>query len=104
MQRDLKEQRKKADATKSNPEQVKKLELYLQERKTAFEKASSNAAIYQSEVDTISEEINQRTTGRIKTIDKSINEVVKSIGKIKAEITRINVALKNAERLIFLNV
>ncbi|KAI4470604.1 structural maintenance of chromosomes protein 4 [Holotrichia oblita] len=98
LQRELETQKKRADSIRANPEQVKKLENIIQEKKLAFEDASSNASIYQKEVDNISEEINERMTGRVKAIDKNIADVSNSLNKIKAEITRINVAVKTSER------
>lgn len=77
---------------------MKKLEATVRDKKTAFETVSSSTSTYQKEVDNITEEINERMTGRIKVTDKNISEVAKSINKIKAEITRINVAVKTSER------
>lgn len=74
------------------------MEDIIQEKKSAFEDASANASIYQKEVDNITEDINERMTGRVKAIDQNIADVSKSLTKIKAEITRINVAVKTSER------
>ncbi|KRT84933.1 hypothetical protein AMK59_1715 [Oryctes borbonicus] len=101
LQQELKEQKKRANATRADPEEVNRLEMVIQEKKAAFEAASTNASIYQKDVDSITEQINEKMTGRVKVIDKKIADVNKSINKIKAEITRINVAVKTSERNLF---
>ncbi|GJQ67663.1 putative structural maintenance of chromosomes protein [Trypoxylus dichotomus] len=98
LQRELKELKKRVSATRADPEEVKRLEIVIQEKRAAFETASTNASTYQKDVDIITEQINERMTGRVKVIDKNINDVNKSMTKVKAEITRINVAVKTSER------
>ncbi|KAJ8970615.1 hypothetical protein NQ314_001150 [Rhamnusium bicolor] len=77
----LKEQEAKSKVTKADPVQ----------------EATETAGALQAEVDEITKEIKEKTTGKMKAIDKNINDVTKTIDKCKAEITRN--AKKCAEKI-----
>ncbi|CAH0546726.1 unnamed protein product [Brassicogethes aeneus] len=94
----LKEQEVKAKQTKADPVQVKKLTLVVENKKAAFDQASEAANELQVEVDKLTKEIKAKTTGKMSAIEKNIKEAKTGIDKCKAEITRLRVASKTAER------
>lgn len=96
----MKQQEAKSKATKADPAQVKKLTAVVDRKRVDYEKAAETAGVLQAEVDEITKEIKEKTTGKMKAVDKSINEVTKTIDKCKAEITRLRVAITTSERFI----
>lgn len=94
----LKTQEAKANATKSDEAQVKKLTAIIEERKAEYDEALEVAGKLQVKVDKLSTEIKEKTIGKMKKMDKSINEVVDLINKLKGEMNRLRVAVKSAER------
>lgn len=97
----LKAQEAKAKATTADPKEVKRLKAEVEAKKTEYEKAADTAAVLQTEVNQIVKEIEERTIGKIRVVDKSIKEVTTQLGKCKAEITRLNVAIKTSIRYGF---
>lgn len=94
----LGEQEAKSKACKSDPAQVKKLTASVDQKRKLYEKSAETAGVLQAQVDEITKEIKEKTTGKMKMVDKNINEAIKTIDKCKAEITRLRVAVTTAER------
>ncbi|XP_044758906.1 structural maintenance of chromosomes protein 4 [Coccinella septempunctata] len=94
----LKAQEAKARATKSDEAQVKKLTAIVEARKAEYEEAFEVAGKLQVQVDKLTSEIKEKTIGKMKKMDKSINEVVDTMNKLKTEINKLKVAVKTAER------
>ncbi|CAH1155594.1 unnamed protein product [Phaedon cochleariae] len=98
LEKQLEEQEKKAKATKSDPAQVKKLEKIVEKKRKLYETAAETAGALQVQVDEVTNEIKEKTSGKMKAVDKNISEATKTIDKCKAEITRLRVAVTTAER------
>ena len=98
LQQKFKNQENVVKATKSDAKQIQRLTVIVEEEKEAFEEASAAAQEIQSKVDRLTEKIREKTTGKMRAVDKSLNEVSKSIDKCKAEITRLRVATTASER------
>ncbi|KAJ3660188.1 hypothetical protein Zmor_004654 [Zophobas morio] len=98
LQQKFKNQENVVKATKSDAKQIQRLTVIVEEEKDAFEEASAAAQEIQSKVDRLTEKIREKTTGKMRAVDKSLNEVSKSIDKCKAEITRLRVATTASER------
>ena len=98
LQQQFKNQENVVKATKSDEKQIQRLTVVVEEKKDAFEKASTAAQEIQVNVDRLTEEIKAKTTGKMRVVDKSLNEVSKSIDKCKSEITRLRVATTSSER------
>lgn len=94
----LKEQEVKCKATKSDPVQVKKLSAIVEKNRKLYEQAAETAGALQAKVDEVTKEITEKTSGKMKAVDKNINEATKTIDKCKAEITRLRVAVTTADR------
>lgn len=97
----IKVQEQKAKSTKANPAEVEKLQQIVASKKSEYDEACATASVLQVEVDAVTKEIEEKTTSKIKAVDKSIKEATTLLNKCKAEITRLNVAIKTAERLYF---
>lgn len=94
----LKEQEAKCKSTKADPVQVKKLTAVVEKNRKLYEQAAETAGALQAQVDEVTKEIKDKTSGKMKVVDKHINEATKTIDKCKAEITRLRVAVTTAER------
>lgn len=68
-----------------------------------MEKAESSAGKVEEEVKTVHEEIIKITGGRTNAAQKKLNEVIKKADKVSSEIAKLGVAIKTAERYVFLN-
>nr|XP_023017853.1 structural maintenance of chromosomes protein 4 [Leptinotarsa decemlineata]XP_023017854.1 structural maintenance of chromosomes protein 4 [Leptinotarsa decemlineata] len=98
LEKQVKAQEAKSKATRADPAEVKRLTKIVEQKRALYEKAAETAGELQIQVDKISGEINEKTSGKMKAIDKNINEATKTIDKCKAEITRLRVAITTAER------
>ncbi|KAJ8924806.1 hypothetical protein NQ315_000960 [Exocentrus adspersus] len=94
----LKKQEAKSKATKADPVQVKKLTAVVEKKREAYGQAAETAGALQTQVDKITKEIKDKTSGKMKVIDRNINEVTKTIDKCKTEITRLRVGVTTAKR------
>lgn len=77
---------------------MKKLTSIVQARKAEYDEALEIAGKLQVQVDKLTSEIKEKTIGKMKKMDKSINEVVDAINKLRTEVNRLKVAVKTAER------
>ncbi|XP_056633945.1 structural maintenance of chromosomes protein 4 [Diorhabda sublineata] len=98
LEKQIKEQKTKSKMTKANPAQVRKLTKVMEEKKELYDAAAERAGVIQSQVDKINAEIEEKTSGKMKLVDKNLNEAIKVIDKCKAEITRLMVAVTTSER------
>lgn len=67
-------------------------------RKKEFEGANAVTLELQGKLDVIESEIETKSSGKIKAVDKNIKEVANNLSKIKSEISRLTVAIKTSER------
>lgn len=98
LERQMNEQKAKSDATKADPKQVERLKDFMENKKKLYDEAAKTAETIQVKVDELTKEINDKSLGKLKIIDKNIQDINKKINQAKAEIVRLNVAVKTAER------
>ncbi|XP_066152945.1 structural maintenance of chromosomes protein 4 isoform X2 [Euwallacea fornicatus] len=98
LQRQMKEQEAKSKGTKADAAQVQKLTRMVESRKEEYEAASEAAGELQEKVDKITNEIKEKSTGKLKIVDKKIKECTKIVDMCKSEIIKLNVAVKTAKK------
>ncbi|CAG9833958.1 unnamed protein product [Diabrotica balteata] len=98
LEKQLKEQEQKSKVTKADPAKVKQLTKIVEQKKELYDEASERAGVLQRQVDDLTAQIKEKTSGKMKTIDKNINEATKTVDKCKAEITRLKVAVTTSQR------
>lgn len=96
----LKEQEQIVKTTRADPEKKKRLEGIVNSRKEAFDEANSVALATQKKIDVIVKKIEEKTTGKTKSIDSKIKEVTNILKECKSEITKLNVGIKTARRYL----
>lgn len=73
----------------------------MEARKRQLDAATETAGELQVQVDQLTKEIKDKSTGKIRAVDKLIKECTKNIDMSKAEVTKLRVAVKTAERCVF---
>ncbi|OAD59356.1 Structural maintenance of chromosomes protein 4 [Eufriesea mexicana] len=94
----LKIQEKKVAGSKSNPQKVKKLEAAVSGTKNTLDKMKENSDTIEKEVIRINKEIDVLSGGTVTNQRKKVANICKQMDKAKAEICRLQVAIKTAER------
>ncbi|KAF2348276.1 RecF/RecN/SMC N-terminal [Trinorchestia longiramus] len=92
------EQEKKVAAVKSDPAKVKKMESEIKKKVEAYDAASEKAQGVEKEVTSITKQIVAITGGKMKNLKKSLDDLNKKLENVNAEITRLTVATKTAQR------
>lgn len=98
LQQQLQKQESVAKSMKSNPEEVKKLTKIVEDKRTAYEKACATAEELQQEVDKLTGAIREKTVGKMRPVEKKLEETTKLLNKTKEEITRLRVAITTSDR------
>lgn len=98
MSRQIAEQEKKCKSTKADPKQVEKMEAAVEKKRAECRAAEEAASGLQNEVDRLTQEIEEKSIGKLRKLDKELKETVGIIDKCKKEVTRLNVATKTSER------
>jgi len=86
---------KDAAPDKAIVEQMKSRMAVAQE---AFDEADANAKVVEKEVKSCDARIKEITGGKIKSVQKKLDDSKKQLDKVKAEITRLEVEIKTATR------
>lgn len=94
----LKEQEVKAKAAKTDPVIVRRLENVVKAKQSDMDEATSATSKVQKKIDAITDEIEQRTTGKIKVINKKIKDLTSILNGCRSEIMKLNVGIKTALR------
>lgn len=94
----LKKQEQKTKEIRANPAQVKKLQATVSAKKAEFEEASTKSEQLQKSVNTINQEIKERTDKKMRPITKRLKECTDMLEKCKAELVKLKVAIKTADR------
>merc|ERR1719348_1792667 len=63
-----------------------------------YDEANSNASVVEKDVKACDAKIKEITGGKIKSIQKKLDDSKKQLDKVKAEITRLEVEIKSSER------
>ncbi|RZC39072.1 structural maintenance of chromosomes protein 4, partial [Asbolus verrucosus] len=98
LNKQLRQQENIVKSTKADPKHIQKLTAVLNTKKEEFEEASAAAQEVQIDVDKLTKEIKDKTSGKMSSVDRSLNEVIKTIDKCKTEITKLRVAVTTSER------
>ncbi|XP_014485429.1 PREDICTED: structural maintenance of chromosomes protein 4 isoform X2 [Dinoponera quadriceps] len=98
LQAQLKEQKKKVTESVSNPEKVAELKEAVQTAKSHMEKVEQSSATVEEEVERINRMINEISGHRVRDQQAKIAKLNKLVEKTKAEIFRLQVDIKTAER------
>lgn len=94
----LKVQEVKAKNTKVNPTILNNLKDVVNKTKIKYDKASDAAGNVQVVVNKLTAQIEEKTVGKMKSLDKNLKDAINQIAKCKTEITRLTVGIKTAER------
>lgn len=98
MLQQLKVQEVKAKNTKVNPTILNNLKDVVNKTKIKYDKASEAAGNVQVVVNKLTAQIEEKTVGKMKSLDKNLKDAINQIAKCKTEITRLTVGIKTAER------
>lgn len=98
LQAQLKAQEKKVANSISDPKKVAQLQQALDAAKLHLDEVEENSASVEREVECINSKIDDISGNRVRNQQKKIAQLTKSIDKAKAEICRLQVAIKTAER------
>ncbi|KAL6437432.1 hypothetical protein ACFW04_005134 [Cataglyphis niger] len=98
LQVQLKVQEKKAANSISDPKKVAQLQQALDAAKLHLDEVEESSASVEKEVARINSKIDDISGNRVRDQQKKIAQLTKSIDKAKAEVCRLQVAIKTAER------
>lgn len=94
----MKAQETKSTSAKVDKNVVNKLTHTTNVKKDAYDAAAADASELQVKVDAITKEIKLKTSGKMKEMDDKINRNAKNIDILSAEISKLKVAIKTANR------
>ncbi|KAL6258329.1 hypothetical protein P5V15_010277 [Pogonomyrmex californicus] len=94
----LKMQEKHAANSVSDPKKVAQLQKAVDTAKLHLEEVEENSASVEKEVECINKKIDEISGSKVRDQQAKIAQLTKSIDKAKAEICRLQVAIKTAER------
>lgn len=83
---------------------MNKLEEVVEARRRQLDAAMETAGELQVQVDQLTKEIKDKSTGKIRAMDKQIKECIKTIEMSKSEVTKLRVAVKTAERFVSVTI
>lgn len=98
LQAQLKQQERKVVESASDPKKVAKMEKAVQVAKLKMDEVKQSSASVEEEVERINRKINEISDNRVRDQQTKITKLNKLIEKTKAEICRLQVAIKTAER------
>lgn len=98
LQAQLKEQEKKAAHSISDPKKVAQLQQVLDAAKLHLDEVEESSASVERKVEHINSKIDDISGNRVRDQQKKIAQLTKSIDKAKAEVCRLQVAIKTSER------
>lgn len=77
---------------------VQKMQSRIDAAQEVYDEANSNASVVEKDVKACDAKIKEITGGKIKSIQKKLDDSKKQLDKVKAEITRLEVEIKSSER------
>lgn len=92
------EQEKKVTKSVCDARKVQELSKVIEKEETNLKKVQENAQKMENQVESINQQIDEISGNRVKEQQKKISNLKKSFDKTKAEICRLGVAIKTAER------
>ncbi|KAI8423716.1 hypothetical protein MSG28_012747 [Choristoneura fumiferana] len=94
----VRQQESKAAASRVDEEQKASLEAAVDEAKERLENARSNAGEVEKEVHGVDAQIAAVAGGRVKELQKSVDELAKKVDKVSTEMTKLRVAINTSKR------
>ncbi|XP_013190981.1 structural maintenance of chromosomes protein 4 [Amyelois transitella] len=94
----IKQQENKAKSSKVDERQKAKLEAALKNAEEKLEKAKYDAGEVEKEVHGVDAQISAVAGGKVKDLQKNVDELTKKIDKISTEITKLRVAINTSIR------
>uniref|UniRef100_A0A2A4K7F0 Structural maintenance of chromosomes protein 4 n=1 Tax=Heliothis virescens TaxID=7102 RepID=A0A2A4K7F0_HELVI len=98
MKNQIKQQEAKVASSRVNPEQKANLEAIVEAATEELNKAKEDAGEVEEQVQEVDTQISAVAGGRVKDLQKTVNELVKKIDKINSEITKLKVAINTSKR------
>merc|ERR1712038_660819 len=77
---------------------VKKMQARIDKAQGVYDDANENAQVVERDVKACDAKIKEITGGKIKSIQKKLEDSKKQLEKVKTEITRLGVEIKSSER------
>jgi len=98
LQRQVADQEAKVKEAAPDKKVVKRMQARIDEAQKVYDEANENAGVVENQVKACDAKIKEITGGKIKSIQKSLDESKKKLIKIKSEVTRLEVEIKSSER------
>ena len=98
LQRQVADQEAKVKEAAPDKKVVKRMQARIDEAQKVYDEANENASVVENQVKACDAKIKEITGGKIKSIQKSLDESKKKLIKIKSEVTRLEVEIKSSER------
>lgn len=94
----VKNQKKKMEATRADPEAVRKIEVVIENNKLTFEKSQKAAEKIIDQVSSTQQQINNITNDKVKSLEKTIDDLKKQIAKLSKNVSKLKVEVSTSER------
>ena len=98
LQRQVADQEAKVKEAAPDKKVVKRMQARIDDAQKVYDEANENAGVVENKVKACDAKIKEITGGKIKSIQKSLDESKKKLVKIKSEVTRLEVEIKSSER------
>lgn len=96
----LKNQKQKADSTKSDSAKVKDLEKKVQQAKKVYDQKEKEVGVIQTRVDAINLQIKEINDKKIKEVQDKIKSITKQVEKLTTNINKLTVEIRTTDRNI----
>lgn len=91
-------QKKKMEATRADPEAVRNIEADIAKNKITFEKSQNAAKKIIDQVSKTQQQINDITSDKVKSLEKTIDALKKQITKLSKNVSKLKVEVSTSER------
>ncbi|KAH9645434.1 hypothetical protein HF086_006460 [Spodoptera exigua] len=98
IQSQIKQQEKKVAASRVDPQQKASLEATVASALKKLEKAKENASEVESDVHEIDEQISAVAGGKVRDLQKAVDDLTKKIDKVNSEMTKLKVSINTSKR------
>ena len=98
LEKQVADQEKRVKEAAPDKNEVKKMQKRIDAAQKVYDEANANAQVVERDVKACDAKIKEITGGKIKSIQKKLEDSKKQLDKVKAEITRLEVEIKSSER------
>ncbi|KAF9423720.1 hypothetical protein HW555_001046 [Spodoptera exigua] len=98
IQSQIKQHEKKVAASRVDPQQKASLEATVASALKKLEKAKENASEVESDVHEIDEQISAVAGGKVRDLQKAVDDLTKKIDKVNSEMTKLKVSINTSKR------